>query len=255
MTDKYLVEPKPLESPIAAEGEYVVIPERQNQIGRASVRNGFPPETSVPLNQGGKVVSRLDTNGFLNVLSSHTYWQQSGGQHSYNSELNYVPNNLVIHNNVFWVCKKANGPDNGGVVAPGANTAYWVTLSNSIGVDNILQNYVPKNGNSTINGTINVSNGLNASGYLRSNGADVATQTWVRSQGFLQHQIGAATVWGTDVLVEQGSGNIARLYPAVQRDNWGRVIRVGQARIRQNCNCDCCDNCCDNCGDSDSDGY
>lgn len=60
---------------------------------------------------------------------------------------------------------------------------------------------------------------------------------------------GAAILYSKDVLVTTGSGNITEYYPAVQRDSYGRVIKVGRAAIKGNCNCNCdCD--CD-CSGSD----
>ena len=58
--------------------------------------------------------------------------------------------------------------------------------------------------------------------------------------------LGAAILYGTDVLVTTGSGSLKSNYTAVQRDDYGRVIKVGYWQKKYNCNCNC--NCC-NCGD------
>ena len=56
--------------------------------------------------------------------------------------------------------------------------------------------------------------------------------------------IGAAILYGTDVLVTTGSGSLKSNYTAVQRDAYGRAIKVGYWQKKYNCNCNCC-----NCGD------
>lgn len=258
--DKYLVSPTPLTKPIATDGEYAVIPENQKEVGdgRASISTGFPVETSIPLSEGGKVVRRVDENGFLNLFSKFIYWMQSGGQALYNSSLNYVPNNMVVHNNIFWVCKTANGPDNGGVVAPGANTNYWVSLSSSIGVDDILKNYLKLSGG-TLTGSVTFQQPVAFNNTTRAptvstndRSTNVATTAWVKNQGYLNQQIGAATLYSNEILVQTGSGNISSYYPAVQRDAWGRVTKVGRWKKSANCNCNCDCNC--DCADSDTDG-
>lgn len=60
--------------------------------------------------------------------------------------------------------------------------------------------------------------------------------------------IGAAVLYGTDVLVTTGSGSLKSNYTAVQRDAYGRAIKVGYWQKKYNCNCNCNCNCC-NCGD------
>ena len=50
---------------------------------------------------------------------------------------------------------------------------------------------------------------------------------------------GARILYSSDILVTTGSGNVSKTYPAVQRDAYGRVIKVGLALMKGNCNCDC----------------
>lgn len=132
MADKNLVAPDRLAIPIASEGDYNIIP--TNSQDKASLEQGFPVKTSIPFNQGGDPVSRNDMNGFLNLLSKHLYWYQSGGQAIYSNQNNYIPNNIVLHNNNWWICRAANGLQNGGIIAPGANTNYWQTLQEGLGL-------------------------------------------------------------------------------------------------------------------------
>ena len=66
-------------------------------------------------------------------------------------------------------------------------------------------------------------------------------------------QIGAATLHGTDKFGEDGKNNknyqyILKLQPAVKRDEYGRVIGVGNWYHYTQCNCNCNCDCC-NCGD------
>lgn len=60
-------------------------------------------------------------------------------------------------------------------------------------------------------------------------------------------KIGAKIVWSKNDLSSEGRGNIVTRYPAVKRDEYGRVQEVGYHAVMRNCNCDC-SNCC-NCGD------
>lgn len=132
MPDNNLFEPTKLPMPIAAQGNYVVIPDQQAVAGdgKASIAIGFGPENSKLIDEGGKAVRRQDLNGLFNRLSQMLYWIQSGGQWSYSAEKNYEVNCMVIYDNQFFICKAANGPDfSSGLQTPSTNSAYWVTLS------------------------------------------------------------------------------------------------------------------------------
>ena len=133
MPDNNLYEPDRLPMPIASQGNYVVIPEQQAVAGdgKASIAQGFGPENSKLLDEGGKAVRRQDLNGLFNRLSQILYWVQSGGQWTYSAEKNYEVNCMVIHDNQFFVCIAANGPDfDSGVQTPSAiSSQYWITLS------------------------------------------------------------------------------------------------------------------------------
>ena len=121
--------PNPIPRPWASEGDYVVIPDNQSIAGRASYKHGFPVETQKPENDGGVAPNRVDFNGAYHQSTSVDHWIQSGGQWLYNSGLNYTSPAMVIHNGVFWFCLKENGPESAnGVVAPGVDESYWVTL-------------------------------------------------------------------------------------------------------------------------------
>ncbi len=114
--------------PFADSGNRQAIPELPGEASaRASLAEGFPPLTQLPLNQGGVAPNRLDFNGILHMLSSLAFWQQSGGQWQWSAGLNYAPPSLVFHQGKLWWCVQANGPNSpGGAVSPGTNEAYWL---------------------------------------------------------------------------------------------------------------------------------
>lgn len=115
--------------PFASSGNFSTIPDISGISGRASLQAGFPPETQLPLNQGGIAPNRLDFNGILNMISAFSFWQQSGGQFSYSEALNYTQPNIVFFNGILWWCIKENGPDSvNGLQEPGSSPDYWVDL-------------------------------------------------------------------------------------------------------------------------------
>lgn len=128
--------------PFADNGGADNIPEVKPSAGRASFDDGFPNETQLPLNAGGIAPNRRDFNGILKILTAFQFWQQSGGQWTYLTTLNYTTPCVVYHENTMWWCVKENGPDSAnGLVEPGTDEDYWIeylqTLvggSTSIGV-------------------------------------------------------------------------------------------------------------------------
>ena len=103
------------------------IPNTTSTLGRASLSQGFPTETSMPLAQGGVPPKREDFNGILYLLSSFAMYQQSGGIITYDARVNYAPPAIVYYGSDLWWCKKANGASST-VVTPGTNTTYWIKL-------------------------------------------------------------------------------------------------------------------------------
>ena len=92
---------------------------------------------------------------------------------------------------------------------------------------------------------------------LRKNYNSSATQILVFSGGYVDYinksdisgqlpVIGAKVVTGSNTLSSDGRGNKTEKYPAVKRDEYGRVVEVGWHVHSYNCNCDC--NCCDDNG-------
>lgn len=103
------------------------IPNTTSTLGRASLSQGFPTETSMPLAQGGVPPKREDFNGILYLLSSFAMYQQSGGVITYDARVNYAPPAIVFYGSDLWWCKKANGSSST-VVTPGTNATYWIKL-------------------------------------------------------------------------------------------------------------------------------
>ena len=119
----------------ADQGTKNIIPDSNNEAsGLASLINGFPAITQVKPEMGGIPPQRADFNGILYMLSAFCLWAQSGGQYTYKNNLQYNINCMVLHNNVFYVCLKENGPDTtAGIKEPGTDGATWQTLLKFIG--------------------------------------------------------------------------------------------------------------------------
>lgn len=123
------------ERPFANEGTKNIIPASNNETtGLASLTNGFPAITQVPVKAGGVPPERADFNGILYMLSAMTYWKQSGGLMTYKTTLQYSTNCLVTYNNKLYMCILANGVDTAaGTKTPGVDAAYWQELLPYIG--------------------------------------------------------------------------------------------------------------------------
>lgn len=130
------VQPPPLPLPFAANGDKADIPAQAVVFGRASLADGFPVETQVPLNAGGVPPSRLDINGALYPLYLRAMWEQSGGMAVWSALLNYTPPAMIIHEGKLYISQSASGPDVAGVGAkePGVTGSeeYWLDYAASI---------------------------------------------------------------------------------------------------------------------------
>ncbi len=119
--------------PFAVDGDHVIIPDTKPISGRASLTEGFPTETQLPLTQGGIAPNRLDFNGMFNMLSAFSFWQQSGGLFNYITTINYTSPAIVVRNNMIWWCLKENGPESAnGLQTPGNAPDYWQDLFTKI---------------------------------------------------------------------------------------------------------------------------
>jgi microcystin-dependent protein len=121
-------QPAFLKRPVASGGDRQTIPDVKQVSGGASLTDGFPVETQLPLNEGGICPRRLDFNGLYHMLSAFAFFAQGGGLFTWNSQTNYVTPGLAYHGGAVWFCLKNNGPDAGGTVTPGTNPAVWQDL-------------------------------------------------------------------------------------------------------------------------------
>ncbi len=98
--------------------------------GRASLNDGFPPNTFLPLTTGGVPPFGADVNGILNEITSITQWQQAGGFFVYDSTFSTTiggyPKGAILQSadsKGLWVSSSdsnTTNPDTGG--------ADWVSL-------------------------------------------------------------------------------------------------------------------------------
>ena len=83
-----LITPAILPQTIAENGDATVIPATNDQTeGKASIAYGFPPLTSTPIADGGKMVRRADFNGLFNLLSQYAMFTQNGGLFTFNQSV------------------------------------------------------------------------------------------------------------------------------------------------------------------------
>ena len=122
-----MANPTYLAKAFAADGAKNDIPETTVTAGKASLSQGFPTETELPLAQGGVPPKRKDFNGILNILSSYAMFQQAGGKFTYDARVDYTPPAIIFYGSDLWWCVKANGASSL-VVTPGTNTSYWIKL-------------------------------------------------------------------------------------------------------------------------------
>lgn len=122
-----MANPEYLAQAFATNGAKATIPNTTTTAGRASLSQGFPTETSMPLAQGGVPPRREDFNGILYTLSSYAMFQQAGGKFTYDARVDYTPPAIIFYGSDLWWCVQANGASSL-VVTPGTNTSYWIKL-------------------------------------------------------------------------------------------------------------------------------
>lgn len=67
--------------PFAANGTRQIIPDVSANAGRASLEQGFPTETQLPLSQGGIAPNRMDFNGILRAMDLQRRPEPPNAQH------------------------------------------------------------------------------------------------------------------------------------------------------------------------------
>lgn len=122
-----MANPEYLAQAFANNGAKATIPNTTTTAGRASLSQGFPTETSLPLAQGGVPPRREDFNGILYTLSSYAMFQQAGGKFTYDARVDYTPPAIIFYGSDLWWCVQANGASTL-VVTPGTNSSYWIKL-------------------------------------------------------------------------------------------------------------------------------
>ena len=118
-------QPSLMKIPFAKNGAKATIPETTTSLGVASLSQGFPTETQLPIADGGVPPRRIDVNGALYMLSTFAMYQQTGGKFTWSSELDYDVPCIIYHNSNLWWCVQANGLSTN-IVEPGTNRAYWI---------------------------------------------------------------------------------------------------------------------------------
>jgi hypothetical protein len=98
--------------------------------GRASLHDGFPPDTFLPLTTGGVPPFGADFNGILNEITSITQWQQAGGFFPYDSTFSTAISGYPIGAIIqaanyegFWL-----NTTNGNTTNPDTGGAGWTSL-------------------------------------------------------------------------------------------------------------------------------
>lgn len=125
-------QPELISVPFANAGAKNAIPQTTAVLGKASLTNGFPTETSMPLEDGGIPPRREDFNGMLYWLSTFAIYQQAGGLFTYNTTVDYSVPSIVYYNGDLWWCLQENGPATV-VKSPSAdNSAYWIKFKNYV---------------------------------------------------------------------------------------------------------------------------
>ena len=120
-------QPSLMKIPFAQNGAKATIPENTTSLGVASLSQGFPTETQLPIADGGVPPRRVDVNGALYMLSMFAMFQQTGGKFAWSSELDYDVPSIIYHNNELWWCVRSNG-NSTNIVEPGTDSTYWILL-------------------------------------------------------------------------------------------------------------------------------
>lgn len=124
-------QPSLMSIPFAKNGAKATIPVSTTEFGIASLSQGFPTETQLPLDDGGIPPRRIDFNGALNWLSMFAVFQQAGGLFSWSAQVDYDPPSIIYHDGDLWWCLQSNGISTN-VIEPGTNESYWILFKRYI---------------------------------------------------------------------------------------------------------------------------
>jgi hypothetical protein len=118
----------PLPFAYAASSGYINTIPTASQIGiingRASLHDGFPPDTFTPISAGGVPPFGGDFNGILNEITAIQQWQEAGGffpfDPTFATTVGGYPKGAIIQSSTgvgFWIStaeNNSNNPDSGG---------------------------------------------------------------------------------------------------------------------------------------------
>lgn len=82
-----LQQPEVLEEPFANSGDRNIIPKADTGTQKASLDEGFPQVTGLPITQGGIPAERRDMNALGYLLSSQFFFLQNGGKFTFNQDV------------------------------------------------------------------------------------------------------------------------------------------------------------------------
>ena len=108
--------PEFLESVIGEAADVLPIPAQDytdpTQNGALNYKTGWPAITALPLEAGGKAPRREYFNALMQLLSSHTFFQQSGSLYPWSDTLDYLTGAHVLGSDgKEYIAQKSNGPD------------------------------------------------------------------------------------------------------------------------------------------------
>lgn len=95
-----LTPPRIIKQPFASDGDKNNIPENPTGNQQASLKEGFPEVTSLPISQGGIPPIRRDFNGVLNLVTQFYFFTQNGGSYTFSEEVSEAiggyPKNAIL---------------------------------------------------------------------------------------------------------------------------------------------------------------
>lgn len=126
-----LIQPQVLPNTFAYNGDKNTIPVNATGTQQASLEEGFPPVTQLPIDQGGIPPIRYDFNGVFNLMSQFYFFNQNGGTYTFNTEVSNAIGGYP-ENAVLWYFGE-DGTKTLVVSNIGNNTNNFVTNPNFIG--------------------------------------------------------------------------------------------------------------------------
>lgn len=204
--------PRKVALAFAKNGDKDTIPEDSSpSAGRASMNDGFPPETRQPVGSGGIPPNGLDMNGILYYLSLLNRWQSAGGSFAYDSDFvndvnvaGYPKGAILVRadGTGFWL----NQAD-GNITNPDSGGSNWQPINN-VGTTTVEMT----NANVTLSALQYAKDVIVVTGTLTAN-VNLIFPNIVKNWTIFNSTSGAYTLTvktasGTGGLVTQGTGSI-----------------------------------------------